>query len=261
MKQTVMVALACFAGALIGALIALELAAHFSWGTYAWPLGALLGGGIAYLTYDITALWSGITRAFDEVVGWQPDPRWWKAYAKGIMYFSGAMSGAIFWIFACMIFLLELPNTAGILDFNWLIGAFYVSVVAFLFFSAVAALGSLTKQELGKMECRVQEFKQLFRYTNHITAPFWAAHYCFKGIRWLFVHAPSAAALIGRFVKTAFRYVHSDIRMLCFVDAALGASAGVYFGSALIGGIIGLILGVINYEVISVRVLKLVPRR
>jgi len=56
-----------------------------------------------------------------------------------------------------------------------------------------------------------------------------------------------------------FRLVHSDMRLLCLVDSAIGGTAGYYLGNPIIGGIIGALCGLLNYELVSVRWLRLVP--
>ena len=64
---------------------------------------------------------------------------------------------------------------------------------------------------------------------------------------------------IGRFVKYFFILIHSDELTLCAVDAAIGASL-VYFwfaGSPLTGAVTGGLFGILNYEVVSKRLLKI----
>ena len=71
-----------------------------------------------------------------------------------------------------------------------------------------------------------------------------------------------AAVRINAFVKflwTLFKLVHSDIRVLCAFDAAIGTWIGWAAGSALIGALAGGTLGVLSYYLVSVRWLKLVP--
>ena len=43
------------------------------------------------------------------------------------------------------------------------------------------------------------------------------------------------------------------------VDAAIGATVGYYFHDPIIGGLIGGLSGFLNYEVLSIRVMKLIP--
>jgi len=58
-----------------------------------------------------------------------------------------------------------------------------------------------------------------------------------------------------------FIIIHSEIRLLCGVDAVIGAAAGYFTGSAIIGALAGGLIGVINYEIVSRRVLHLVPTK
>ncbi len=70
-----------------------------------------------------------------------------------------------------------------------------------------------------------------------------------------------AAGAGGRLVKTVFILIHSNERLLCMVDAAIGVAVFHFTGNNIfLGMLAGGALGVINYEIISVRLLKLVPR-
>ncbi|MBL7022080.1 hypothetical protein ISR92_02060 [Patescibacteria group bacterium] len=64
---------------------------------------------------------------------------------------------------------------------------------------------------------------------------------------------------IAKLIRYIFVEIHSDIRLLCAVDAMIGAGIGYFYTNPIIGMIAGGILGVINYELVSKRWLKLVP--
>ena len=66
---------------------------------------------------------------------------------------------------------------------------------------------------------------------------------------------------IGLFVKTVFILIHSEERLLCMIDAVIGAGIGYSFESALIGALVGGIIGVLNFEILSKRILHLVPAK
>lgn len=66
--------------------------------------------------------------------------------------------------------------------------------------------------------------------------------------------------LLAKISWSTTKLVYSDIRLLCGVNSAIGATIGYFAGNALVGGLIGSVLGVINYQLISVRLLKLIPR-
>lgn len=74
-------------------------------------------------------------------------------------------------------------------------------------------------------------------------------------------------------VPRVFVAIHSDFRLLCATDSFLGAVVGYCFErgfatehpfivscSVLIGGLVGALFGILNYELVSVRWLKLVPK-
>ncbi|OGZ36037.1 MAG: hypothetical protein A2V60_01840 [Candidatus Portnoybacteria bacterium RIFCSPHIGHO2_01_FULL_39_19] len=67
------------------------------------------------------------------------------------------------------------------------------------------------------------------------------------------------AKLMTKFIKTIFITIHSEIRLLCGVDAAIGTAIGYFAGNAIIGAIAGGLFGLLNYEVVSRRILRLVP--
>jgi hypothetical protein len=70
------------------------------------------------------------------------------------------------------------------------------------------------------------------------------------------------AKFLGRFSKNLFLIIHDDLRLLCAVDAMIGASTcyalNHFFGyssflAVVTGTISGGLLGVLNYELISKR--------
>ena len=61
------------------------------------------------------------------------------------------------------------------------------------------------------------------------------------------------------FVKTVVVAIHSDRRLMCLTDAATGAVIGGYTGNAVVGCLLGIVIGLANYEIVSKRILKLVP--
>jgi hypothetical protein len=65
--------------------------------------------------------------------------------------------------------------------------------------------------------------------------------------------------VVGRFLYHVFVMIHSERRFLCLVDAGLGSLVGFYAGSVLIGMIAGAAFGLLNYEIVSLRILGLQP--
>lgn len=93
--------------------------------------------------------------------------------------------------------------------------------------------------------------KTICRNTNPATLLFWHLP---RLVIWL---VPRVIKFFGAF----FLLIHSDLRLLCGIDAALGTAAGYFAHNAFAGGVIGGLIGLLNYELISKRWLKLVPAR
>ena len=94
--------------------------------------------------------------------------------------------------------------------------------------------------------------KSIAKYVNVFTLPFTVLYFAIK-------YTPATIRFIIKFTKNVFVMIHSDIRLLCAVSVAMGTGAGFFAGSALIGGIVGALLGVASYEIVSKRILKLAP--
>ena len=95
---------------------------------------------------------------------------------------------------------------------------------------------------------------------------YWPIRGLIKTIIFLIIAIPKtiigtykAICFCGLFFKNVFILIHSEFRLLCGVDAAIGAVIGYFAGYVIVGLIVGGILGVLNYELISRRWLKLVP--
>ena len=100
--------------------------------------------------------------------------------------------------------------------------------------------------------------------TNPVSVFFWhLPRGLFFGARWLISGIPEAIKVciisvrfLKNFTMTLFRLIHSELRLLCAVDAAIGTAIGYFAGNLLAGAIAGGLLGVINYEIITVRVMR-----
>jgi hypothetical protein len=77
------------------------------------------------------------------------------------------------------------------------------------------------------------------------------------GIRYLLVEIFSG---IFKFLRMFVIFIHSEIRIICLADAAIGAGIGYWYGPPIIGGIIGGVSGVLNYWIVSIKILKLKPK-
>lgn len=275
-KGTWSVLFACFLGAFIGALSALEISVRFAYGQYFWGVGALLGGCIAYLAVDFRQFCAGFARSFREsksniarayhaIIGWQPDSLYWKAFRLLTAGFVSVLTTMIFtlsapaWIPSLHNHNYNLPLILA-LAFVATLGSF---ILASVILQGQANYGRKQICELGM---------GMLKFGNPIALPFVIVWWIFRGLIWMTSGLIANWSSIKKFVATllseirnfvikVFVYVHSERRTLCFLDATLGATAGFFIGSAIAGAVIGAILGVINYEIVSTRWLKLVPAK
>jgi len=267
------IAFVCAFGALIGTLTALEISARFEYGSYLWSIGALVGGIAAYVTIDFRHFCAGVAHSYRRTVAWRPYGLWWKALA--------AMSGGIVMICCSTIGVFgALSAYSSDAPMSIAIGTLYmmlaVSVLGALlgWLMLMPSMSSRGANDAADRERRLRDAIEsgwsLILYGNPISVALAA----FRGLKWLTVRTPPTIAhavpitinamrraghTIAQFVAGVFVYVHSQRRTICFIDATIGATIGYFFGSTIIGAIAGALLGVINYEIVSVRWLRLVP--
>ena len=77
--------------------------------------------------------------------------------------------------------------------------------------------------------------------------------------------------LLGKFLWYLFKIIHSRERILCAVDGTIGGTLSYFYFSptagsfpaqvtlVIFGGLLGMALGVLNWEIISKRILRIAP--
>ncbi len=80
-----------------------------------------------------------------------------------------------------------------------------------------------------------------------------------KLLWWSITGLVAGIVFLATFFWVLFKLIHSDLRLLCFFDAAIGTFIGSSTHNPLVGMLIGGLVGVLNYELISKRWLKIVP--
>ena len=254
-RESIFIGLACALGGGVGTWVAMHVSPWLS------PVGFLLGGCLGWVSYDYHGFWRGIVRAYKEVIDWEPNrPRW--AYT-----FNGAGAG------------LSLGSTAFIYYGGY---HYFFTDITLQAYGLVVAGGRILMALLfglisypGYMNGTEEKRKEadawgwcMMKWVNPITLPltllwliFEAVRGVFLGIWWLLIRIPSAARTLGRFIKTAFLYIHSDERKICLVGATLAVCVGFYFRDPLVGAAAGFVLGLFSYYVVSVRWLRLLPHK
>jgi uncharacterized membrane protein (UPF0136 family) len=253
-------------GSFIGSLVAIEINHYF------WWLGLLVGGAVGYLSYEFKVVLVAVVNA----VGY--------AYVRfpGIAEIKSFVIGAALgaWIFInrimCLALFISLFYIILNLFANWDRGPFTSTMQPLVIywrgmFYGVILMAMLSASLISlSLPGRQSVLDNFFKFTFYHLPKFIVLKIIVgvpvNIVKALIVAArvtPRVARTIGRFVKVFatrfFRLIHSDIRLLCAVDSAIGSAVGYFAGSAIIGLIAGVLFGLVNYEVVSKRVLKLVP--
>jgi hypothetical protein len=254
-------AMALLCGGFVGAFVSLDLAARFAYGPMLWPFGTLLGGLIAWIIVDFRDFMSGVRRSYYKVIDWKPNRAYWKAY---FLVFGGLCV-----LYTNVVLVLGVIVVCTVPSDGVLFGLAFAGIgeAMIVLLSAFFALTFITRDSATSdaAYCNQLEQNNLFGWKLIVwTNPIGALHGAYLCCVWAAVRTPYATAVCVRITKAfifeVFIHVHSERRMICFVDATLGAAAGYFLGSALVGAFVGVLLGIANYEIVSKRWLKIAPR-
>ena len=272
MNRSLKVMFACALGAALGTFVALAVNSYF------WWLGLPVGFIIGYLAYEFETVIAATKTVSRKTFGWRPDAELWKAYIKACLAswlvtltygFGLAIPTTL--LITLLILLTtggmgETSITQGVTE-NFLevcdlfLGILMVwSLLCWLFGGIPAAIEMTILTMARDRSERLNDLEKA-RKDLLLWNPIRVYGYLVpKGIWWTAVRLPSGVKTTGRFAWLIFCEIHSDVRLLCGLDAAIGAACGYFAGSVLIGLISGGVMGLVNFEVVSKRVLKLVPK-
>lgn len=258
MKNSARIFVVCFVGACIGTFVALEIHPLF------WWVGTLVGAGIAYFGFNLKEVGVAMKTAFRRTVAWRHNTVYWIYWREGFVFamniWSTILAGMI------LVFLFFTSCGLGVTNVTtFIFSAEYVLINASVILSCVAFCVIFSFLNAFDYASKRNGMKGPYTFPNVIRVYFWIVpRAIFTGLMWLVKQSPKGVEKIVLFVVwaksffvTFFLLIHSELRLLCAVDAALGTAIGYFAGSILIGAIAGGVLGVVNYEVVSVRVLKL----
>ncbi len=281
MKTTMKIALACFIGAVMGTLISLEM------NKMLWWVGAIAGGVIGYFIYDIEQVIKAI-------------PKTWEYAKENKNKFSCTLVKiikniiiAIFCVTAVLIVpfiwlgyidnyfwnIFHMPKISLIHD-----DIFVLLPILFIYYAMAlinfliliySAKDILVENDkcLKKMKLlgiinkakNSNIFKIFALLSSQLIAFGWIIFWLYKG----FTAVPEATKeafnvsteFLGKFIKKLFLLIHSQARLICGVDSLFGTVIGYFFfHDPIMGGIAGAILGVFNYWIVSIKILKLEPK-
>lgn len=257
MNKSLKIFVACFLGAGIGTLTALQLNGYF------WWLGLLAGGLVGYLAYEFKKVLEAIPKAWRAVITWRPN---WKNAGMLLLVWI-LLTPWMILLFGLMGSLSEglegFKSMALVICLTTSLVTFFSTIFVF-FFKKTAT------EEIKETLELLWEFNIVFVFLYYL--PVWLIKSAISIapripgflLKMIVVFSTSIVLFVKAllaFVKTLFIMIHSEIRLLCGIDAAIGATIGYFAGNVIIGAIFGGAIGLLNYEILSKRILHLVPSK
>lgn len=255
---------ACFFGATIGLLFSIQFQTLNLW------LGAPLGGLLGYIAVDFRSFFLTARRLFvKHFMDFHLHSRDKHALASLVaLLVVFSVSGVTLFVIAeaCLMSLEE--RMYGLLLMSVSVTYIGAGVLIWSLCSCAVLIERSKKFEKGRREAE-EVSTGLAIFANPIVLPLIAlvvtGYLTYQFCRYFL-------PIWWRFLVDLFVGVHSDLRLLCGLDSFLGVVSGfllfqngVLGGNqlliSLLGGVIGAIFGGLNYQIVSIRWLKLVPQR
>lgn len=261
-KTSFRVAIACLAGGVLGSLAGIEFADryHFASGI-ALFMGMLMGALVGYMTYHPERIWDGLVHAWEATLGRDVSTpvvdkfnELW-ADRREILKNAGVSFGYLALLLGSLYITVILSGyTMDVLDPGWGEKYHQLAEWSLLWPGFPLTLGTL----MGFMMAVVGDdppmpTKERLLWSQAPLIGFLLPFALIGGLMRLLCLKKFA------YIRTFFRFIHSEIRTLCAFDSALGAAIGFYAGSWIVGGLAGLVFGLLSYELVSKRWLKLIP--
>ncbi len=231
---------ACAAGGGVGALVSLQL-------SQVNPLMAALGGFVGmlvgYLAYDPAGVFAAFKQVFLKATAWRPGWARIRQSAEECAMLVGAAFTPLLVVSALMYYDNSVKLNNIVLDI--VISTYFCGIYIFGFWFLMSVF----------IRDKSWDIATVFKWGNPLTV------LCLPviGLYWLIITTPAAISFSWQVTKSAFILMHSNGRVLCAVDSLIGACVGYLAGNAMVGAIVGGGVGLLNYELVSKRWLKLVP--
>lgn len=235
-------------------------------GTFAWMLGAVLGGASAYVLFAPIAALRALPAAYRAARGKWPNAEQWELLRwtlwSGLAPFTTAipLAFAIRWSKENM----QHNSLSGEL---FVVGTLAVAFACLFGICAVTSAripGALrTRSFYGYTGRYFDEMAQRRFVATHTLLPVLLFWHLPRFLGWIaFAAVPEIVGFSLRLAKQWFILVHSDLRTICLMDAFLFAGIGTLAGGPILAWMVGGgAFGVLNYRIVSLRILKLQPVR
>ncbi len=261
MSKSWKVFLATAIGALIGGIVGESV---ISW---LWWVGMIVGGFVGHFVYDWKrvvsaagnawrAAWRELPKRTRSILSWRPHPGVWRT----MVFFAVVGVWFTAWIITGMAGTGCLAHSITGNNPDMEVGVVFFTVLTALVWVCIGILSVVVFFEKDQVSPKVlnDAMRSALVLMPFVIIPWLLYHAIFQAIR----AVPVTLCFIKTFTVKLFLGIHSEERLICGVDAALGALivhlAGGSLLALVIGTIAGGLIGVVNYEIITLR--WLVPR-
>lgn len=296
--ETKKIAIGCFVGGVLCVAVALMCAPMFWWlGLLAGMAGGYLGYEFREVLWAIPIAWRKSRRSVStwwtetdkKVRGWSLDPH-------PLFYYWITTITIMIW--GCMIYKIFSSETELNLGNSFLFMILLVefNIVPSLFVLLLTLIFALIGARVGEKcfwfpfsmlddKSQESEAKKLEKegYRKEVLTGKNFFRWIMKGVgltilffvwtawKYLFIGIGLLLCFWGRSGWEFFKLIHSKKRVLCAIDGTIGGTVVFFcFGSTplifsqqilvvFFGGLLGAVIGVLNYEIVSKRILHLVP--
>ena len=237
-----------------------ELAA---WHAFLRWLAPVAGGLFAYLAVDIRGIAAAIPEAWELAKGLRLTKKQ-RELARWCVCVWTSVATLIWLIFFSLFSLIHHFEPHSDPTFLYIGPAVFGVVMATM--STTGWVIEIFDSDRSHHQDQIQELREVAFYTF---PPILLCYHIPRGLWWLGWRGiphfaanilPRAVQFCTNFAWHWFKLVHSSLRLLCLVDAALFTAIGLAVGGPIIAWMIaGGLFGVINYRVVSIRLLGLAP--
>ena len=258
MKKEIIIFLSIVIGAGIGGLLSIQFQLPFNLNL----LFALVGGVVGYFIYEYEAVIKAIPDAYTKTL----ETLGGIDYIKKARVVGGVLVGGMYFIpFSIWLFFFSdgKYGHAVFISFIPLVATFVVNELSLIIFFTknkdLPEIAFIKNLGIFKILNKSNDGWLPFFLVN-LFSPFIAMYFLLASFVFIFLGAlkfiKNNAKFVFVFIAKLFKAIHSQERILVGTYAVVGGLIAYYFGSIILGMILGGVLGVITYRLITLRIYK-----
>ncbi len=270
MKRFFRIFFALASGILIGGMLTAKLSDG-----YLWWLGALAGGTMAWLIVDSRSLIAAIPKAWERARGWRPTKRAFVATVHALQIWNNLFLLIYTVSFVLIIFVVIALLLSSVLELSLLSLVAGIKIIQIIHCSCTGAALIVTftasfcvgDGERERLRDRAWRWNIVSLFVYQVPRLLCLIVFCAVvllallpnliryGVPQLLLAVGKVPFFLAKFAYELYKLAHTEERMICFVDTALGVSITYLLGSSLptimLVAVLGGIFGYFNVKVVK----------